>query len=114
MPFKIAIISPTGPAERKPREDIAVKGEVTVEGGGMGPESITVKIERGKGREFGSFGLVPNERNKSYEFEAGIKAPKQVGKYEIICVGIYQTLDRQNQRVVKRIRSAPLVLNVKE
>lgn len=113
-PFQITIFSPTDRSEFRLRGEIPVKGQVTVKEGGMGPESITVKIEKGKGHEFGSFGLVPKERGKSYEFEARIKAPPYGGTYELSGVGIYRTTDEAERTEVRRIRSKPVTLRIKD
>lgn len=113
-PFKISVEAQTKTLDRD--ESFQVKGEVNPVGDGIGPSSITIKVEKkvkGRALEYGAFALLPSARNKSTNFQATLKAPNEPGVYDLYATGIYQTIDENKRTSVKRIRSDRTKLTVR-
>ena len=92
MLARISIVSPSATFSVDSREEFLVKVAVIVGDAEKGPESIRFEITKPKQEKgvAGTFSFVPQQRDKSYELDAKLRAPKDAGIYTLRCIGTYQ------------------------
>ncbi len=113
---KVAVLSPAANFEAAAREVINVKGAVTVAEGEKGPQSLRIRISKAKveNADFGTFSLVPEQRENSYEFEAKLAAPNVPGAYELRCIGTYQLQGPDGEVVNTSVESDAIKFKVQK